>query len=229
MIEPAPLAPWREAADGAIGLWRAPVAALLAAVADPEAALPPNEHEYCRRYRHPDARRRALAVRLLAHRALAWIDPGRAWQIAHRAGGQPHLPDAALAISLAHSGAWAACALGRVAAVGVDIEVVRPRPRLLAFAHRFYSTAEVAWLESLADAGRLAAFYDIWTLREAWLKAQGTGLRGYRRAPCTRAVLAGGVPGWRWWQLIDEPGCRLALCWRDDAGGQAVPLRLATP
>lgn len=220
MTEPVPLAPWRCLAEGTIGLWLAPVAGLLAET-DPETALPEGERAHCRRYRHPETRRRALAVRLLAHRALAWIDPGHSWTIAHRAGGQPQLPGAALAISLAHSGDRVACALGRVAALGVDVEVVRPRPRLLAFAWRYYSAAEVAWLEGFAGAAQLAAFYDIWTLREAWLKARGSGLRDYRRAPCTRDVLAGRVPDWQWQQVIDEPGCRLALCWRVAAGGQA--------
>jgi 4'-phosphopantetheinyl transferase len=229
LIAPVPLAPAQELAAGAIGLWLAPVAELLAAGADPEAALPQGEREHCRRYRHADTRRRALAVRLLAHRALAWIDSGRAWQIAHCASGQPHLPDSPLAISLAHSGAWVSCAVGRVAALGVDIEAVRPRPRLLAFARRFYSAAEVAWLEALAEAERLAAFHDVWTLREAWLKAQGCGLRDYRRAPCTREVLADRAPGWQWQQIIDAPGYRLALCWRADAGSQAVLRRLAMP
>ena len=228
MTEPVPLAPWRRAGEGAIGLWFAPVAELLAAVADPEAALPAAERAHCRRYRHPQSWRRALAVRLLAHRALAWLDPGRAWTIAHRAGGQPCLPESPLAISLAHSGPWVACALGRVAALGVDLEVIRPRPRLLAFARRFYSAAEVAWLESLPGAEQLAAFYDIWTSREAWLKARGSGLRELRRAPCTRDVLAGGVPDWQWQQVVDEPGYRLALCWRA-AGGAQAPLEPLEP
>jgi len=229
LTEPVPLAPWRCLAEGAIGLWFAPVAELLAAVADPEAALPESERAHCRRYRHAQTRRRALAVRLLAHRALAWLDSGCAWTIAHRASGQPCLPESPLAISLAHSGDRVACALGRVAALGVDLEVIRPRPRLLAFARRFYSAAEVAALESLAGADQLAAFYDIWTLREAWLKARGAGLRDYRRAPCTRDVLAGRVPDWQWQQVIDEPGYRLALCWRTDASGQGEALPPAGP
>ena len=229
MTDPAPLAPWRRLADGAIGLWVAPVAELLAAAADPEAALPEVERERCRRYRHPQARRRALAVRLLAHRALAWLDPDAPWAITHGASGQPQLHDSPLAISLAHSGELAACALGRVAALGVDVEAIRPRPRLLAFARRFYGPAEVACLEALADAEQLAAFHDIWTLREAWLKARGCGLAGYRTAPCTRDALAGRVPGWAWRQLAEIPGYCLALCWQVDASGQAEALLPATP
>lgn len=229
MIEPGPLAPWRRAADGAIGLWLAPVAELLAEAADAEAALPEPERAHCRRYRHVEARRRALAVRLLAHRALAWLDPERAWTIARHASGQPHVSDPLVAISLAHSGPWVACALGRVAALGIDLEVIRPRRRPLAFARRFYTAAEVAWLESLTGAEQLAAFYDIWTLREAWLKARGSGLRDYRRAPCTQEVLAGRVPGWQWQQFCEVPELRLALCWRTDAGDQAGPLRSAMP
>lgn len=213
MTDLLPLAPWRRAAGGAIGLWLAPVAGLLAAEADREAALPERERAHCRSYRHPEARRRALAVRLLAHRALAWLDPERAWTIAHGASGQPQVHDSPLAISLAHSGEWVACALGRVTALGVDVEAIRPRPRLLAFARRFYSATEVAGLEMLGDGERLRAFHDIWTLREAWLKAQGLGLADYRRVPCTREALAGRVQGWEWRRWAGVPGYRLALCW----------------
>lgn len=220
MTGPAPLAPWRRAADGVIGLWVAPVADLLAAEKNPETALPEAERAHCRRYGDPEARRRALAVRLLAHRALAWLDPAQSWSIAHRAGGQPHLSDTTLAISLAHSGEWVACALGRVAALGVDLEALQPRPRLLAFARRFYSGREVSGLERLGDAERLRAFHDIWTLREAWLKARGLGLADYRRAPCTREALAGRVPGWEWRRWTQAPDCHVALCWQRDASSQ---------
>ncbi|MFZ5654768.1 MAG: 4'-phosphopantetheinyl transferase family protein [Pseudomonadota bacterium] len=227
-MNPAPLAPWRTFAGGAIGLWVAPLAELPAAGDDLAAGHDAGEPGA--RHRHPEARRRALAVRRLARRALAWIDSRHAWKIAHRASGQPYLPDSRLAISLSHSGTRVACAIGRTAALGVDLEAIRPRPRLAAFARRFCSAAELERLEALAGARRRAAFHEIWTLREAWLKATGVGLAGYADCPCTERALAGAVAGWQWARVGDIPGYRLALCWPSSAGGpdRAAPVNSQT-
>jgi len=75
------------------------------------------------------------------------------------------------AVCVAHTRGMVACALGDVFAVGVDIEAYRPRD----------FNAIAAWsfgpLECAAvAAGDAAAFYRIWTLREALGKATGEGL-----------------------------------------------------
>lgn len=75
------------------------------------------------------------------------------------------------AISLSHTRGIVACGLTTAGAVGVDIEAHRPR----AF------TAIAAWgfgeqERRLVEAGQAAAFYRIWTLREAIGKATGEGL-----------------------------------------------------
>jgi phosphopantetheinyl transferase len=45
-------------------------------------------------------------------------------------------------------------------------------------ARRFFSPEDNAWLKSLPGAARRAAFYRLWTLKEAILKADGRGLEG---------------------------------------------------
>jgi 4'-phosphopantetheinyl transferase len=59
--------------------------------------------------------------------------------------------------------------------VGVDVELVAPI-EAVEMAERFFSPGELAELLRLGDAARLSRFYELWTLREAYLKARGIGL-----------------------------------------------------
>lgn len=97
--------------------------------------------------------------------------------------GKPQLsdPDAAsasLAFNLSHSGGHAVVAVrAGAAAIGVDIESHRPGRRFDALAQRYFSVEEVAALRAMHDDARSERFYDLWTLKEAYLKARGTGLQ----------------------------------------------------
>lgn len=81
-----------------------------------------------------------------------------------------------LRFNLAHSGdlALVAVALGRD--VGVDIEQVRPLPDADSIAERHFSPSERRALAKLPAAERQAAFFNIWTCKEALIKATGQGL-----------------------------------------------------
>jgi phosphopantetheinyl transferase len=74
-------------------------------------------------------------------------------------------------LSLSHSGGFAAVAASRAALrVGVDLECERERDveRLARFA---FSAPECAQLEALPPDARVARFYFLWTLKEAFAKA----------------------------------------------------------
>lgn len=138
------------------------------------AACSADRQERADQYRLPDDRIRCLAAGwLLRHtvRATAGGDPveGRT------ATGRPlllNLPD--LQVSLAHSGCWIACTLHRNQ-VGVDLELFHePEPGV---PELVMAPSELADYQALADAAeRKHRFCSIWTLKEAWLKALGTGL-----------------------------------------------------
>jgi 4'-phosphopantetheinyl transferase len=66
--------------------------------------------------------------------------------------------------------------VGRGTEVGVDVEVVAPRNVPVEVAERFFSAAEVAHLRACADGVRDVRFTELWTLKEAYIKAVGTGL-----------------------------------------------------
>jgi 4'-phosphopantetheinyl transferase len=94
--------------------------------------------------------------------------------------GKPFVeaPDAGreLRFSLSHSGDVALVAVGRGWEVGVDVERVRPLDDLEGFATRYFSPAERDALARVPSADRVRAFFEVWTLKEAYLKACGEGL-----------------------------------------------------
>jgi len=78
-------------------------------------------------------------------------------------------------VSLSHGGGWIAVAAHRHGRVGVDVEAVREVGPALA--RRCLSPAELNWLDRAADApDRRERFLRLWTAKEAYLKAIGTGL-----------------------------------------------------
>ena len=64
----------------------------------------------------------------------------------------------------------------RHGALGVDVEVHRPLADLGAIAERFFAPEEQAALFALPESEREPGFYRLWTRKEAYIKALGTGL-----------------------------------------------------
>lgn len=81
-----------------------------------------------------------------------------------------------LRFNLAHSHDMALVAVAHDREIGVDLEFVQPRARLLKIAERFFSARERAVLQSLPPQQQLAAFFRCWTRKEAYIKARGGGL-----------------------------------------------------
>ncbi|MFC5742224.1 4'-phosphopantetheinyl transferase family protein [Dyella tabacisoli] len=93
--------------------------------------------------------------------------------------GRPELaaPHAGrLGFNWSHSGDQALIAVARDLVPGIDLEQLRDRPRALEIARRYFSPEESAALESLDLEARSAAFLELWTAKEAVLKALGRGL-----------------------------------------------------
>jgi len=92
--------------------------------------------------------------------------------------GRPELTDAMahLGTGWSHSGDVLLVALGEGVRLGVDLELLRPRPRLLEIVQRFFHPEEVQWLQGLADAEREHWFFRVWCAKEALLKAHGQGI-----------------------------------------------------
>jgi 4'-phosphopantetheinyl transferase len=106
------------------------------------------------------------------------LDPARL-EFACHSRGKPSLtgPGAGqIHFNLAHSEDLALIAVTRAGEVGVDVERIRPMPDGEAIAERFFSTREIEAFRRVPAAARDAAFFSLWTRKEAWLKATGDGI-----------------------------------------------------
>jgi 4'-phosphopantetheinyl transferase len=88
----------------------------------------------------------------------------------------PQAPAATLDFNLSHSADLALLALSDGAAVGADIEAIRPVPELKAIARQHFAASELAALEALPEDQQVDAFLACWTRKEAFVKALGGGL-----------------------------------------------------
>jgi 4'-phosphopantetheinyl transferase len=147
-----------------------------------EALLSPDETARRRRYLRERTRDEFLLARGLARTVLARYAGGTPEQIRFgtTATGKPVLaqPDDAepLHFNLSHSHGVVACAVTRDGPVGVDVELAERRLEFLALAGRYFAPAEVEYLGRLGAGELPAAFFAVWTLKEAFVKAIGQGL-----------------------------------------------------
>jgi 4'-phosphopantetheinyl transferase len=135
------------------------------------------------RFREARDRRRYTAARAWRRQVLAGYlgaDP-REVRFIEGHDGKPALasPDGSwLRFSASRSNGLAALVVTRGREVGVDVERVHADFPVDAVVRRFFSLHEQQWLSVLAPEPRTDAFFTLWTLKEASLKAMGTGLRG---------------------------------------------------
>jgi 4'-phosphopantetheinyl transferase len=116
------------------------------------------------------------ALRLLIGRYLG-IDPGKP-RFVYGPQGKPALEDATcpLRFNVSNSGDLAACAFTMGCEIGVDIEQHRGVRDMEQIANRFFSPEEASELLGLPESARIAAFFNCWTRKEAYIKAKGGGL-----------------------------------------------------
>src|SRR5208282_3176253 len=83
-------------------------------------------------------------------------------------------------------------AVSHAGPVGVDVERVRPMPDAEEIAARFFSPRETAELKALPSDQVPAAFFNLWTRKEACLKATGDGIT--KLLPLTEVSFLPGKP-----------------------------------
>lgn len=82
-----------------------------------------------------------------------------------------------LFFSLSHTKNMICCALSRNKEIGCDIESLQPRKYQEKLTEQVFSKKEQTFYRELPTATRSEFFYRSWTLKEAFIKALGQGLR----------------------------------------------------
>jgi len=168
--------------------------------------------------------------------------PPRDWRFETNPHGCPFvLPTQAgaprLTFNLSHTTGLVALAVARGRLVGVDVERV---DRVLRedVAGRHFAPDEVRDLRALPMDAQARAFFEYWTLKEAYIKARGMGLAipladfAFRLAPPAAPTIQF-VDGfddrperWQFWQAWPTDAHRLALAVTRDAADDAVAVTL---
>jgi 4'-phosphopantetheinyl transferase len=129
------------------------------------------------------SRRDFAAAHALLRTALSrYADcPPEAWSFVAGDREKPRLSDvsraiAPLSFNLSHTRGLVACAVAAAGEVGIDVESADRPAEPGDLAARFFSPDEVEHLQACALAEQRVRFTELWTLKEAFLKALGVGL-----------------------------------------------------
>jgi 4'-phosphopantetheinyl transferase len=133
-------------------------------------------------YRDRDRRRYAAAHGILKSIIALYLGMEASWvRFQYGRNGKPVLvnefANTGICFNISHSEGIALFALSRGRQIGVDIETVREIPEISQIASHFFSTRENEALNRIPKGKRLQAFFRCWTVKEAFIKAIGEGLR----------------------------------------------------
>ena len=140
------------------------------------------EKEKQARYIMPWHRHTSLIARVLVRCALsryADVNP-QDWRFDRNSHGKPQLAKecllAPLHFNLSHTHGMAACAVTHGGPIGVDVERWDRQRDFDRLAARFFSPYEANLLKEVPEYAKRRLFFNIWTLKESYIKARGVGL-----------------------------------------------------
>jgi len=101
------------------------------------------------------------------------------WTFQTNSWGKPSIVGKSqLAFSLSHTRGFVACAICLSAEIGIDVEEIRHNLSYLDLAEEYFAKSEVDSLRSCSRDKGSILFTELWTLKEAYLKAKGVGISG---------------------------------------------------
>lgn len=140
--------------------------------------LDPEERARADRFVPPAVRRRFTVARGALREilgSLLGVAPAEV-RFAYGDRGKPELPGVSLRFNLSHSEERALVGVVEGRAIGVDLEHLRAGEDFRGLAERFFSEPERQELRRVPEPSFRREFLRIWTRKEAYLKARGTGL-----------------------------------------------------
>ena len=97
--------------------------------------------------------------------------------------GRPYFTGGKEDFNVSHSGTLTAVSLvsGEKLRAGCDVELVKPRPGITRIAENFFSAQEREYV--IASEKRQTAFFEVWTLKECYLKLRGLTVFDMKHTP----------------------------------------------
>ena len=191
------------------------------------------------RYQFDRHRKQLLLGRILIRSVLSQYDQSiepASWRFSQNDYGKPaihseqqRLP---LFFNLSHSDDKLVLAVASFENIGVDIEHCGKQRRIGKISGRYFSAREATELLAVPEQSRLQRFYELWTLKEAYIKACGEGLAISLQQfsysfPSTEKLAIEFDPAreddpgcWQLWQLDAGEKFKLALAARVEEGAE---------
>lgn len=213
-----------------------------------EALLSADERATRARYRFGRDQRRYLVTRALVRAVLsryAAVPPG-AWAFAPGPRGRPAISapqvEPPLEFNISHSADLVMVGITSGRALGVDAESIDAHEADIDGLDRYFAPEESAALLALPPAARRRRFFELWTLKESYIKARGLGLaialdafsfeltaeRGLSLH--MRPQLDDSPAAWQLWQLDLRAGYLAAVCAaRGEGAAPQIVLREIVP
>lgn len=163
-------------------IWRARLDLSETHVAEYWPLLSRAEQARASRFKFAQHRRRFIIAKGILRTLLAryLIKPPAAINFIYNPFGKPELASRTLTPVLhfnsSDSNEMALYAITKTTPVGVDIEYQQKSVEAQAIAERFFADSEMEILRALPEEKKSAAFFAIWTRKEAFIKAVGEGL-----------------------------------------------------
>ncbi len=172
-------APNRDHPTGHIVVWMARLSQAQDSIASLEPCLDALDRERGARFRFPEDRARFVLGRALVRKCLgAYLQQApETIELSYTERDRPVLAhDEGIQFSLTHTHDLVAVAVTANAQIGIDLERVKATPDLPALAERILSAQDLQAFQALPPQEALAAFFRVWTRKEAYLKATGEGI-----------------------------------------------------
>src|SRR5581483_7473345 len=158
---------------GEVQIWAAPLVQAKERQSELARTLSPDETARAERFHFDRDRNRFIAGRGLLRAILGRYLGLKPAQLAfeYTVRGKPAVHSScgnhALHFNLAHSDDLALFALTSICRLGIDVERIRPLSDADGIANRFFSARESEGLRILPAAQKPAAFFNLWTRKEA--------------------------------------------------------------
>lgn len=219
-----------------VDVWRINLDLSPATVKSLESTLLADDAKRADRFRYPIDRKRYIVAHGCLRSILARYLQCKPEELRFNTNkhGKPTAESYKLEFNLSHSGDYVLIAVAQEHKVGIDVERIRSDMEFESIAHRFFSPNETAELTSMPPEQKTIAFFNCWTRKEAYIKAQGLGLSlplgsfDVSLTPNEPAILRATRPDaekashWTLFSLIVAPHYAGALA----VEGQGINLRL---
>lgn len=128
-------------------------------------------------------RHQYLVTRALVRTVLSTYSPEispKEWQFHTNKFGKPFIANSSLNnllhFNISHTNKLIVLAVSKQPYIGVDVEYMKKNDKIIEIANRYFAPQELKLLLNKGIKEQACCFYDLWTLKESYIKAKGGGL-----------------------------------------------------